>query len=138
MMRNFFLRFIANSVGLYVVDYFLVNFCFLSAAAETCPDQPEANLLAFAVGGFALGLLNTFVKPLLKLLSMPITFLSAGLFIFVINGFLLALLVWLVNTLALESAQILVLGDPIWATYLYAAVILGLFNITTHWLVKKS
>jgi putative membrane protein len=32
-----------------------------------------------------LGLLNTFVKPILKLLSLPITIMSLGLFLLVIN-----------------------------------------------------
>jgi putative membrane protein len=39
-----------------------------------------------------LGLINTLIRPLLVLLTLPVTLLSLGLFIFVINGlmFLLA------------------------------------------------
>lgn len=33
----------------------------------------------------ALGLLNTFVKPVLKILTFPITFMTLGLFLLVIN-----------------------------------------------------
>lgn len=136
MIRKLVLHIIANSAGLYVVDYFIKNFCFLAETADLCPEKPEAPILAFVIGGFVLGLLNTFIKPLLKLVSLPITFLTAGLFMFIINGFLLSLLVWLVNTLDL-GPKILVLGDPAWATYIYAAIVLGIFNIFTHWLVKK-
>jgi len=138
MIRRIILSIIANSVGLYLVDYFLENFCFAGAITEICTKKPDASILAFAVGGFVLGILNIFVKPLLKLVSLPITLLTAGLFMFVVNGIVLALLVWVVNTLNLENTHILVLGDPAWATYFYAAVILGLFNIATHWLVKKD
>lgn len=40
-------------------------------------------LIAAAV----LGLVNTLIRPVLLLLTLPVTFLSLGLFIFVINGF---------------------------------------------------
>lgn len=131
------LSIIANSVGLYLVDYFLTDLCFVSDAVGSCPAEPETNILVFVIAGIALGLLNTFVKPLLKLLSMPITFLTAGLFMFVVNGVVFGLLVWIINTLQLEYVNVLVESSPSWPTYLYAAIILGLFNILTHWLVKK-
>ncbi len=137
MIRRVILSIIANSVGLYLVDYFLVDLCFVSETVTICPPKPEVSLPIFVIAGIVLGILNTFVKPLLKLISLPITFLTAGLFMFVVNGFVFGLLVWLVNTLDLETLQIFVFGENIWLTYLYAAVILGLFNITTHWLVRK-
>ena len=135
MIKRIILSIIANSAGLYIVDYFLKDFCFLNAAAAVCPEKPEISLIAFVIGGILLGVLNTFVKPILKLISMPITFLTAGLFMFVVNGLVLGLLVWIINTLALENLSVLVLDG--WITYIYAAVILGVFNILTHWLVKK-
>ena len=137
MIRRAVLSIIANSVGLYLVDYFLVDLCFVSEAIASCPAKPEVNLPIFVIAGIVLGLLNTFVKPLLKLISLPITFLTAGLFMFIVNGIIFGLLVWLVNALNLETLQVLVFGENVWLTYLYAAVILGLFNILTHWLVRK-
>jgi len=35
---------------------------------------------------FVIGLLNAFVRPLLILLTLPVTFLTLGLFLFVINA----------------------------------------------------
>jgi len=137
MIRRAILSIIANSVALYLVDYLLTDLCFVDKVVESCSEKPEASILVFAIAGITLGLLNTFVKPLLKLISMPITFLTAGLFTFVINGFVFGLMVWLMNTLNLENLHIFVFGDSTWLTYLYAAIILGFFNITTHWLVKK-
>jgi putative membrane protein len=137
MIRRIILAIIANSVALYLVDYFLTGICFVSEIVTSCPAQPESNIIIFAIAGIVLGLLNTFVKPLLKLISMPITFLTAGLFMFVINGFVFGLLVWLINTLNLQTMQVFIFGDNTWITYLYAAIILGLFNISTHWLIRK-
>jgi putative membrane protein len=46
------------------------------------------------VVALVLGLLNTLIRPILVLLTLPITILTLGLFIFVING----LLFWLVGS----------------------------------------
>ena len=137
MIRKIILSIVASSVGLYLADYFLQNLCFLNSVAETCPEKPEASILVFAIAGAILGILNIFVKPLLKLISMPITFLTAGLFMFVVNGVVFGLLVWLINTLDLEGLSVMITSDPAWITYLYAAIVLGLFNIATHWLIKS-
>ncbi|MFH0834003.1 MAG: phage holin family protein [Patescibacteria group bacterium] len=137
MIRRIVLSIIANSVGLYVVDYLLTDLCFVGKAVEVCPAKPEFNWLVFLIAGIALGLLNLFVKPLLKIIALPINILTAGLFMFVINGLVFGLLVWILNTLDLETLRVLVTGSNTWLTYLYAAIILGLFNIVTHWLVRK-
>jgi putative membrane protein len=40
------------------------------------------------VAALVLGLINTLIRPLLVLLTLPVTLLTLGLFIFVINGLL--------------------------------------------------
>jgi putative membrane protein len=45
---------------------------------------------AALVAAFVIGLLNTFVKPLLVVLTLPVTVITVGLFLFVIN----ALMFW--------------------------------------------
>lgn len=137
MLRHFVLALIANSTGLYLVDYFLVDFCCVELSATTCPLRPEISLLAYILGGFSLGLLNLFLKPFLKIVTLPITFLTAGLFLLAVNGLVLAALVWLVNTLNLQTLKILIVSSSAAWTYLSAAIILGGFNLATHWLTKK-
>jgi len=136
MIRRTVLSVLANSVGLWIVDYLLEGICFVGTGIESCPVEPTANFLIFAGAGFLLGILNLFVKPFLKIIALPITFLTAGLFLFVVNGLIFALFVWLVNVLGLESLRIIV-GDPAWVNYLYSAIVLGVFNFFTHWLVRK-
>lgn len=51
---------------------------------------PGVNLASFPaalLAGVAIGLVNAFIKPVLSLLSLPVNFLTLGLFSFVINGF---------------------------------------------------
>lgn len=46
------------------------------------------------IAAFFLGLINTLIRPLLLVLTLPVTLLTLGLFIFVING----LLFWFVGS----------------------------------------
>ena len=55
-------------------------------------------LVVYALTGIILGTLNTLVKPVLKLISLPITILTLGLFTFVINGVML----WLTSAIAVK------------------------------------
>ena len=48
------------------------------------------------------GVLNAVVKPVLKLLSLPLIVLTLGLFLFVVNAIMLALTSWLSGVLGLE------------------------------------
>ena len=43
---------------------------------------------AALIAALVLGLINTLIRPLLILLTLPVTLLTLGLFIFVINGLL--------------------------------------------------
>ena len=70
-----------------------------------------------------LGALNLLVRPLLILLTLPITILTLGLFTFVINAFL----VWLAS-LVVPGFSI----DGFWWALLFAvvlAIVNGVFNI---------
>jgi putative membrane protein len=53
------------------------------------------NVGAALIAALVLALVNTLIRPVLVLLTLPVTFLSMGLFILVIN----ALLFWLVATM---------------------------------------
>jgi putative membrane protein len=47
--------------------------------------------LSLALTGLALGVVNAFVKPILVMISLPITCMTLGLFILVINALMLLL-----------------------------------------------
>jgi len=50
---------------------------------------------AALVGGGAIGIVNAVIKPVISLLSLPLTFLSLGAFSLIVNGFCL----WLASLL---------------------------------------
>lgn len=49
-----------------------------------------------------LGLVNSYLKPLIKMLSLPLTLLTFGLFGFIVNGLLLLALAWVAHELGLK------------------------------------
>jgi putative membrane protein len=53
----------------------------------------QSTLIVAAI----LGLLNLYLRPILFLLSLPVTILTLGLFIVVVNAILLGLTDWLAN-----------------------------------------
>lgn len=53
------------------------------------------------VVGVIFGLVNTFIRPLVSVLSLPFLLVSLGLFTFVINAFMLRLTAWLSSQLNL-------------------------------------
>lgn len=74
-----------------IAKWVITALAMLAAAAVV----PGITIASFPVALFAaaiLGLLNVFVRPLLFIITLPITILTLGLFTFVINGFLFWLL----------------------------------------------
>jgi putative membrane protein len=72
----------------------LINTVALIAVAYLVPGVSVATFAAALVAALVLGLVNTVIRPILILLTLPATILTLGLFIFVING----LLFWFVGS----------------------------------------
>ena len=70
-----------------------------------------ANLPAAIVAAAVLGILNALVRPVLQFFALPITFLTLGLFYFVINGLMLYWTAYLVEGLAVRSFGAAVLAS---------------------------
>jgi putative membrane protein len=79
------------------------------------------------VATLLLGLLNTFLRPVLMLLSLPILIFTLGLFTFVINGVLL----WLVSRLMGESHfYVNGFGTAFWGALIISIVSMLLNSLT--------
>ena len=70
----------------------LLNALALIAVAYLVPGVAVSSFGAALVAALVLGLVNAVVRPVLVLLTLPVTILTLGLFIFVLNG----LLFWMV------------------------------------------
>jgi putative membrane protein len=63
--------------------------------------EREGAWLEFILVALIFGLVNTFLKPVLRLLTLPITMITLGLFLLVLNALLLLLVGWISNELSL-------------------------------------
>lgn len=77
------------------------------------------------VAAAILGILNTFIRPILIFLTFPITFLTLGLFVFVIN----ASLFYVVGKLEL-GMQV----DSFWSAF-WASLIVTIVSSIIYWLI---
>jgi len=73
----------------------LVNALAIMLAASILPGIHVEGLVPALVGGLLLGLVNAVVRPVLIILTLPITLVTLGFFLLVLN----ALCFWLVDSL---------------------------------------
>ena len=91
----------------------LVNTVALIAVAYLMPSIKVDTFITALIAALVLGLVNAIIRPVLVLLTLPVTLLTLGLFIFVING----LLFWAVGSFVKGFVV-----DGFWAGFLGAIV----------------
>jgi putative membrane protein len=65
----------------------LINALAIYLAAAIVPGVEISGALAALGAGLVFGLVNAFVRPVLLVLTLPLTLLTLGLFLFVLNAF---------------------------------------------------
>ena len=73
----------------------LVTAVSLMITANVVEGFKVSSFLAALVAVVIIGLVNAIVKPILVILTLPITFVTLGLFLFVVN----ALTIWLAGSI---------------------------------------
>jgi putative membrane protein len=77
---------------LTLIARWILNAAALLLVAYVYPGVTVESFFAAAIAALVLGLINAVVRPILVLLTLPVTLLTLGLFLFVLN----ALLFWFV------------------------------------------
>jgi len=103
---NWFLRFLIIALVFYLIGKFVPGF------------YHDVNVWKAIIAAIIFGLVNTLVGPILRFISFPITWLTHGLFAFVINYLLFVLTVHLINFYDPSS------GVNPWLADLYGAAIM--------------
>lgn len=83
-----------HNPGMRLILVWLINTASLVAVAYLMPSISVSSFTTALVAALILGLVNTIIRPILVVLTLPATILTLGLFIFVING----LLFWMVGS----------------------------------------
>jgi putative membrane protein len=96
-MRGILARILITAFGLWMADSLLEGI--------RVDDMPSLWLTALA-----LGFVNAVVRPIVKLLTFPITLLSLGLFLLVINGAMLLLVAAVMPSFQIDGIGTAILG----------------------------
>jgi putative membrane protein len=97
-MKGFLYRLLITALGLW-------------AASAIVPGVGFRSWPTLIIAALLLGIVNAVVRPILLILTFPITILTLGLFIFVVNGISLALVAWLLPGFSLSGLGPAILGS---------------------------
>ena len=95
----------------------ILNAVALLAVTWLLPSIQVTGFGAALVAALGLGLINTLVRPVLALLTLPLTVLTLGLFYLVLNG----LLFWLASAL-LPGFHVAGFGSALIGAILYGVI----------------
>ena len=93
----------------------LINAVALLALPWLLPSIQVASFATALWVALVLGLVNSLIRPVLLLLTLPVTLLTLGLFIFVINGTMFLLAAWLLDGFTVNGLWAGVLGSTIYS-----------------------
>jgi putative membrane protein len=96
-----------NAMALIAVAYFL-------------PGIKVDGFGSALIAALVLGFVNTLIRPLLVLLTLPITVLTLGLFLLVINGFLFWFVGSVLKGFMVEGFWVAVLGAVLYSIFSWA------------------
>jgi putative membrane protein len=102
-VARFLVRWVVSSLGLWIASALL--------GGERL--SVGGRWGAWIVAGFFLALINMFFKPLLVFLSIPALLLTLGLFMLVVNGFLIMLAGWIYSPLYVKNLGVAMLAGII-------------------------
>jgi putative membrane protein len=93
---------------------FFIRLCIsalsLGLAARLIPGIYVRDWITLFLAAFLLGIVNAVVKPIMVLLTLPITLVTLGLFLFVVNAAMLGLVAWLLPGFAISGLLPALLG----------------------------
>ena len=111
-MPGFLIRILITAAGLLLAS------ALLPGVAVT---SPVGLLLAALV----LGVVNALVRPIVVLLTLPLTILTLGLFLLIVNAAMLQLVDWFIDDFAVNG---------LWSA-VFAAVIVSLTSMVGSWFI---
>ena len=112
---RFLLKILLNALAVVVTSYLLEGVAI-------------NNYLTAVLVAIVLGIVNVTVKPILQILTLPITFLTLGLFLLVINAMMILLVDWLVPGFEVKNIMWALLFSIIMAVITYIFDILFIKN----------
>jgi putative membrane protein len=104
-----------------ILIHWLVVTIAIVVAAHFIPGIRVDSVGAALIGAAILGILNTVVRPILVILTIPVTILTLGLFLFVINALMFLLAGSLISGFHVQSFWPALLGSLVVSIVSYIA-----------------
>ena len=114
---GFILRLAANTLAILIVAWMLDGITVRDAVTGV-------------LAGLVLALVNAVVKPILLILTLPLTLLTLGLFYFIVNAICLGIVAWLVPGFEVDGVLTTIFGALLIS--LFAWIINGLLGSTAE------
>ena len=113
-MTGFLLRCVITAIGLWIASVYVRGVHI---------DNVKTLLLA----GLLLGVVNAIVRPIAFILTLPITILTLGLFLLVLNAAMVALVAWILPGFHLHGGfgSALLTWIIVWLTGLAGSLLIG-------------
>ena len=113
-MKNLLLKFIVTSVAILAV-------------AKLLPGIEVNSLFALTMTVVILGILNAFLRPIMVIITLPITVVTLGLFLFIINGIILYLVSLFIDGFEISSLF----------TAIVASILITIVSGIINWLARE-
>lgn len=107
MISKLIIQILSNAVAIYIAAKIVPGFTL----------SEENGFVSLITAGFILGLINFFIKPILKLVSFPLILFTFGLFTIIINIAMLLLLDYFIPELTISG-----IAAAFWAMIVISAV----------------
>jgi putative membrane protein len=114
-MKSFIVHLVVSALLLVLVAYFV-------------PGIHVSSFLVALVAALIFGVVNGIVRPVLVVLTLPVTVITLGLFLLVINALMLMLTAWLVPGFTVTGFVAALMGS----------VLLTLFNLVADAVLGKK
>ena len=121
---RFLIRILINALAVWVAGLLLPGIAVIETGGAVTGNPTADLVLAYLFIGLIFGLVNALIRPVVKLLSLPLTILTLGLFTIIINAGMLMLTSWLSSYTPVE----LVVDSFFW-TGILASIIISLVSL---------
>lgn len=91
--------------------------------------QYTGGIKFFIIGGIVLGLINTFIRPFIKVMSLPLIMISGGIVLVVWNIAILWFLSYMIGVIEFRDVTLLF---PNVQSYVIGAIVFGVINWAAH------
>jgi putative membrane protein len=114
-MSSFLVRWLLNAIPLWLATYLFADFKF-------------AGLGSLVIAALLFGFVNAIIRPVILLLTLPLTILTLGLFILVVNALMLMIVAAVVPGFTLGG---------FWTAF-WAAIFIAIVSFITNRLIGRS